>query len=98
MFVLGNFIIALAKVVDIVLIFYYWLILIRALLSWVSPDPFNPIVQFLYRATEPVLEPVRRILPSMAIDISPMVVFLVIIFLQNFLVSSLMRLGWQLQG
>lgn len=98
MFVLGNFVIALAKVVNIVLVFYYWLILIRALLSWVSPDPFNPIVQFLYRATEPVLEPVRRILPPLAIDISPMVVFLVIIFLQNFLISSLMTLGWQLQG
>ena len=98
MFVLGNFIIAVAKVISLILVIYYWLILIRALISWVSPDPFNPIVQFLYRATDPVLEPIRRLLPPLAIDISPLIVFFVIVFLQNFLVSSLLKLGWQLQG
>jgi YggT family protein len=98
MFIVGNFVIAIAKVLAIVLNVYYWLILIRALLSWVNPDPFNPIVQFLYRATEPVLEPIRRLLPPMGIDFSPLIAFLVILFLQNFLIASLFRLGWQLQG
>lgn len=97
MFIIGNFIIAIAKILSLLLVIYYWLILIRALLSWVSPDPFNPIVQFLNRATEPVLEPIRRLLPPMGIDISPLIAFLVIIFLQHFLITSLMQLGWQLQ-
>ena len=98
MFILGNLIIAVAKVINLVLFVYYWLILIRALISWVSPDPFNPIVQFLYRATEPVLEPIRRYMPQLALDISPIIAFLIIIFLQNFLVPSLLTLGLQLQS
>ncbi len=84
MFVFGNFLFALAKIVDIVLTLLYWLILFRALISWVNPDPFNPIVQFLHRMTEPILQPVRRRLPAMAIDISPIVVFLFIIFAKSF--------------
>ena len=97
MFVLGNLIRALASVINIVLSIYYWLILIRALISWVNPDPYNTIVQFLYRATEPVLEPFRRILPPMGIDISPIVAFLVIIFLKAFIVQSLYDLSYQVQ-
>ncbi len=97
MFVLGNFFIALADVIDVVLTIFYWLILIRALLSWVSPDPFNLIVQFLYRMTDPVLEPIRRFLPMMAIDISPIVAFLGIIFLRSFLVASLKKIGYGMQ-
>jgi len=97
MYIIGNLLIAIAKVVDLILFAFYWLILIRALISWVSPDPFNPIVQFLYRTTEPVLEPIRRLLPQLALDISPIIAFLIIIFLQNFLVSSLISLGLQLQ-
>ena len=97
MFILANFIDALAYVVNALLFIMYWLILIRALLSWVNPDPFNPIVQFLMRVTEPVLEPIRRLLPPLPIDISPIIVFLVIVFLQKFLVSSLYELGMRLQ-
>ena len=103
MFILGNFLIALAKIISIILTFYYWLILIRALIRWINPDPFNPIVQFLYRATEPVLEPIRRIIPPFSIangsllDISVIVAFLIIVFLQNFLVASLLNLGWSLR-
>jgi len=97
MFVLGNFVDALAYVVNIFLFVMYWLILIRALLSWVNPDPLNPIVQFLMRVTEPVLEPVRRLLPPLPIDISPIIVFLIIVFLQKFLVSSLYELASRLQ-
>ena len=97
MFVLSNFIRALASVTDIVLSVFYWLILIRALISWVSPDPYNPIVQFLYRTTEPVLEPFRRILPASGIDLSPILAFIAIIFLKGFLVQTLVDLSYQLQ-
>ena len=89
--------ISLAKMVDILLTLLYWLILIRALISWVSPDPFNPIVSFLYRATEPILAPVRRFLPITAVDISPIIAFLLIIFLKSFLVSTLIDIGYQIR-
>ena len=94
MFVFGNFIVALAKVVDVILTMAYWLILIRALISWVNPDPLNPIVQFLYRTTEPILTPIRRFLPTMGIDISPLIAFLAIMFLKSFLVESLLQFGY----
>jgi YggT family protein len=97
MFVLGNFVAALAYVVNALLFIMYWVVLIRALISWVNPDPFNPIVQFLMRVTEPVLEPIRRLLPPMPVDISPIIVFFIIIFLQKFLVSSLYELASRLQ-
>jgi YggT family protein len=97
MFVLGNFVGALAYVVNALLFVMYWVILIRALISWVNPDPFNPIVQFLMRVTEPVLEPIRRLLPPMPVDISPIIAFLIIVFLQKFLVSSLYELAARLQ-
>jgi YggT family protein len=97
MFVLANFVNALALIVSILLTIMYWLILIRALLSWVNPDPFNPLVQFLMRTTEPVLEPVRRLLPPLPIDISPIIVFFIILFLQKFLVTSLYDLALRLQ-
>ena len=95
MFVLGNFIIALARIIEIVLTLYMWIIIFRAVISWVNPDPYNKIVILLYRATEPVLRPVRRILPlrSVGIDISPLIVILVIVFLQYFLVESLISLA-----
>ncbi|MBI3327226.1 MAG: YggT family protein, partial [Nitrospinae bacterium] len=91
MFVFGNFLAAVATLIYYVLWLYMWIIIIRAVISWVSPDPYNPIVQFLYRATEPVLEPIRRRLPSsgFGIDFSPLLVILVIYFLQMFLVRSL---------
>ena len=97
MFVLGNFFGALADIVNIVLTIYYWMILIRALISWVNPDPFNPIVQFLVKATEPVLEPIRRILPPLPLDLSPMIAFFAIIFLKHFLVQSLFDLAARLR-
>lgn len=98
MFVLGNFLSAFANVLDIALNVYMWLIFARAVISWVNPDPYNPIVQFLYRITEPVLYPIRRIIPyGMGIDISPMVVFLLIIFLRSFLVTTILELAMRLR-
>ncbi len=94
MFVLSNFIIGLAKVIDIALTLYMWIIIFRALISWVNPDPYNQIVIFLYRVTEPVLGPIRRRLPmrNVGIDISPIIVILVIIFLQYFLVETMIQM------
>lgn len=97
MFILGNFIKSLAAVVEVILTMAYWLILIRALISWVSPDPFNPIVQFLYRVTDPILNPIRRLLPPMAIDVSPIIAFLAILFLKSFLVATLMEIGYRMR-
>ncbi len=100
MFVLSNFIIALANVIDIILTILYWLILIRALISWVNPDPYNPIVQFLYKTTEPILSAIRKILPfdfRMRIDISPIIAFLMIIFLKSFVVSTLFGIAARLR-
>jgi YggT family protein len=95
MFVLGNLILALATVINYGLIIYMWIIIIRALISWVSPDPYNPIVRILYRLTEPVLWRVRRLLPigGIGIDFSPLIVILVIIFLRLFLVNTLIQLA-----
>jgi YggT family protein len=71
-----------------------WIIIISALLSWVNPDPYNPIVRFMHSVTEPVLRPIRRRLGiSMGIDFSPMIVILIIIFLKYFIVASLFDMG-----
>jgi YggT family protein len=98
MFVMGNLIAAVAQVIDIALTIYMWIIIIRALISWVSPNPYNPIVRFLYRATEPVLRPVRRIIPlgGIGIDFSPVIVILVIYFLKLFVVQTLTQLALRL--
>ncbi|MCK9275527.1 MAG: YggT family protein [Syntrophales bacterium] len=95
MFIIGNFIAAVARIIDVGLTIYMWIIIIRALISWVNPDPYNPVVRFLYRATEPVLQYVRRWIPigGIGIDISPVIVILVIIFIQSFLVKSLLQLA-----
>ena len=97
MFVLSNLLKALASITDIVLSIFYWLILIRALISWVNPDPYNVIVQFLFRATEPILTPIRRMLPQMGIDLSPIIAFLIIIFLKGFIVATLIDLSYRMQ-
>ena len=91
MYVLSNLLQAVAVILDIVLTIYMWVIIIRALLSWVNPDPYNPIVQFLHSITEPVLYRVRKALPmpGMGLDLSPIIVLLAIIFLQSFLVQTL---------
>jgi YggT family protein len=99
MFVLGNFIGALAGVLDIVLTIYMWIVIIAALISWVNPDPYNPIVRFLYGVTEPVFGYVRRLLPfpAMGIDLSPILVLLAIVFLQQFAVRTLQQVALNLR-
>lgn len=98
---LHQFIVAVAYVLGSLLSMYKWILLISVLLTWVSPDPRNPIVRFLYSVTEPVLMQVRRRLPFVVaggIDFSPIVVFLAIYFLQIFVVGSLYGLAGQIAG
>ena len=97
MFVAGNLFSALASVINMVLEIYMWIIIARAVISWVNPDPYNPIVRFLYSATEPVLYPIRRRLPMMGIDLSPIIVIAAIVFLKMFVVATLNGLAVRLQ-
>jgi YggT family protein len=90
MFVVGNTLLGFATVLDYALTFYSWIVIARALISWVNPDPWNPIVQFLTRATEPILVPIRRRLGwGMGVDLSPLVVIVAIWFLQIAVVQSI---------
>ena len=83
---------AIAHILEIALTIFYWLILIRALISWVNPDPYNPVVRFLEKSTEWVLSPIRKMIPynlRMGIDLSPLIAFFMIMFLKSFLVKTL---------
>ncbi len=97
---LAYFIDAVAFILNQVLWLYMWIIIIRALISWVNPDPWNPIVRFLYRATDPVLRPIQRMLPTrgLGIDVSPLVAILAILFIQKWLVPYLSDMAWQLRN
>ena len=98
MFVFGNVLIAIAKIIDIVLTAYTWIIIAQAILSWVRPDPSSPVVRFLYAVTEPVLRPIRQRLPVIfgGIDLSPLIVILAIIFLQHVVVDNLRQLAFRM--
>lgn len=100
MFVVSNLLDSLAYILGSVLTVLYWLIIARALISWVNPDPHNPIVRFLYKTTEPILYPIRKILPidfRFGIDISPIIAFLIIIFLRSFLIRTILDLSLKLR-
>lgn len=97
MFVMSNVLQGLATVLDTVLWLYMWVIIARALISWVNPDPWNPIVQFLERITEPVLAPIRRWIGwRMGIDLSPIIAILIISFLQIAVVKTLSDFAHQM--
>ena len=98
MFVISNLLIAAATILDIGLSVYMWIIIGRAVVSWVNADPYNPIVRFLHSVTEPVLSAVRRNLPVSysGFDFSPILVILVIVFLQAFVVQTLFQLAHRL--
>jgi YggT family protein len=94
MFMLSNFLLAIAKLLNFALSAYIWVVIGRAVISWVNADPYNPIVQFLVRATEPLLARIRRFLPIMGgLDLSPMILILAVVFLQSFLVPTLQQLA-----
>lgn len=97
MFLLGYFLQALAGVLHVLLMAAMLVVIARAVLSWVSPDPYNPIVRIIIQLSEPLLFPVRSRLPFLGgLDLSPMLVILAMIFLDNFLVPSLQRIALQL--
>jgi len=95
MYIIGYLLMAIAKVLDVVLLLFMWIVIARAVLSWVNPDPFNPIVRFIHNVTEPALYRVRAFIPVSfgGIDFSPIIVLLGVIFLRTFVVSSLIRLS-----
>jgi len=100
MFIISNFLVALARVLDFVLNAFTWLIIIRALISWVNPDPYNTIVQFLNKVTEPIFYPIRKWLPfslQLGIDLSPIIAILIIIFFRNFFVQTLFDLALKMR-
>ena len=95
MFMISNFLFALAKMVEILLGVYMWIVIGRAILSWVNPDPYNPIVRFLHDVTEPLLSRIRRWIPvfGAGMDFSPMILILAIYFLMSFLVPTLKHMA-----
>lgn len=98
MFVFANLLNALAHVLNSVLTIYMYVIIARAIISWVNPDPYNPIVIFLRRVTDPVLDRVRRLLPDLGgLDLSPLIVLLAIFFLQKFVIATLFELANRLK-
>jgi YggT family protein len=106
MILLANILLALAKIVELasgLLTVYKYILLASVVISWVNADPYNPIVNFIYRATEPVLRRVRRYMPDTGmIDLSPLVVFALIWVIQivvfDTAYSYLMILSGQLKG
>ena len=98
MFMLSNFLLAVAKLINFILSAYIWVVIGRAVISWVNADPYNPIVRFLVQITEPVLSRIRRFLPPLGgIDLSPMLLIFAIIFLQSFLVPTLQQIALSLR-
>jgi len=99
MFIIGHLVVAIAKIIQLFVNLYMFIIIISALISWLHVDPYNPLVQILYQLTEPVLRPIRRYLPVMGggIDFSPIIVIAICIFINNFLVSSLIDIGMRLR-
>ena len=95
MFVAQNFLTAVAQIIDFALTVYTWIIIGRVIISWVNADPYNPIVRFLYEATEPLLGRIRRVLPLNmgGIDFSPLILIMGIMFLQSFLVPTLRQIA-----
>ena len=93
MFVLSTLLTSLAQVVDVALELYMWVVIARAVISWVNPDPYNPIVRFLCQLTDPVLYRLNRMVPMIVggIDLSPIVLIFIIQFLRSFLVRTLLH-------
>ncbi len=96
--ILATFIQAIAQILSMIINIYIWIVIISALLTWVNPDPSNPIVQILRRLTEPVYAFVRRYIPTTigGIDLSPIIIILALQFLDLFLVRVLFNLAQSL--
>jgi YggT family protein len=95
MFVFGNLFSTVGSILNMLLTIYFWIIFARAVLSWVRPDPYNPIVRTICRLVDPVTYRISKIIPTRAamIDFSPFLLMLIIVFLQKFLVRTLIEMG-----
>jgi YggT family protein len=100
MAIFGNLILAVATILNYGLEIYQWIVIIATIISWVNPDPYNPIVRFLYTVTNPVLRPIRRLIGGRLgpIDISPIIVIIAIILIQKIVVRSLIEIGYKIKG
>ena len=98
MFVFANLFLAIADLLDIVITLYIWIVVIRVILSWISFDPYSPVVQFLVQATEPVLAKIRRFLPYVGgFDLSPLVLLIGLSLAESFLVNTFRDLAFALR-
>ena len=93
--VISTFIQALAQILSMVINIYIWVVIIAALISWARPDPYNPIVQILYKLTEPLYARIRRLIPTIigGVDLTPILVILALKFIDLFLVQLLFSLA-----
>jgi len=98
MFVFGNLLGAFAQILHMILQAYIWVVIIAALVTWVNPDPYNPIIRFLRGATEPVLYRIRRYLPmAVGIDFSPFILILLLYFVDLFVVKTLSEIAFRIR-
>ncbi len=99
MFVLANLVIGIGQALHYILNIYMFIVVARAIISWVNPDPYNQIVRFLYMATEPVLRYVRRLIPIVSgIDFSPIIVIIALFFIDQVFVQSIIDYGARLKA
>jgi YggT family protein len=99
MFVFGNLFSSIASILNLLLDLYFWVIFARAILSWIRPDPYNPIVRTVYRLVDPVTYKISRIIPTRIgmVDVAPFILMLLIIFVQKFLVATLFDMGMRMK-
>ena len=95
MFVFGNLFSSIASILNLLLDLYFWVIFARAILSWIRPDPYNPIVKTIYRLVDPLTYKISRIIPTKIgmVDVAPFILMLLIVFVQKFLVATLFDIG-----
>ena len=94
MLILTSFFLALIRLINLVLTLYMYIVIARALISWVNPDPYNPVVRFLRQVTDPVLDRMRRFIPPMGgLDLTPMILILIVVFVQSFLDVMVAQVG-----
>jgi YggT family protein len=99
MFIFGNVLLGVAHILDMLLNIYMWIVIFSALISWVNPDPYNPIVKFLRGVTEPAYRPIRRFIGGRLgiIDISPIVVIGIILIIKTVFITSLIDFAYKLK-
>lgn len=92
MIFLANFLLAISKILHILLMIYMWILILRAVFSWIPAPSLRPLAIILYNLTEPLLKPIRRYVPPYkmgGLDISPMILIILIVFIDTFLIKSL---------